>query len=281
VRSAYVDSMNPDANMITGLSKSIRSETLLKFATLDLDAKCLLCLEDTVKVILEVCKATFGPKSGPTCELEYMERNGCLSTPRIVNNAEINKYVYTQTKESVLESTPFMQDGRPMKMTIGLQGAFETLHFVDQFLEDNLQPDEIKIEVKAIGMNSRDMLAAMGRLETYNFGFECSRIVTRVGNDVRNIAVGNRIASISVSMEVYSSYSRTKEEFAFKTRDSLSFEETVFIPLAFCSAYYGTGSNRGEGPDPRGCHCSRSSYHKPGSNGECGDKGSPCEEVWY
>lgn len=74
VRGAYMNSSNPDPNMITGLSRSIRSETLLKFAVLDLDSDHILSQEHTVKAIIQVFKATFGLKAEPNCELEFVER---------------------------------------------------------------------------------------------------------------------------------------------------------------------------------------------------------------
>jgi malonyl CoA-acyl carrier protein transacylase len=105
VRGAYVDSSNPDVNMVTGLSRSIRSETLLKFATLDLDPECVLGQETTVNSILGVFKAIFGQKGEGNSELEFMERNGKLFTPRIINDSEMNEYVHKKTKASVLELT--------------------------------------------------------------------------------------------------------------------------------------------------------------------------------
>lgn len=239
VRGAYVGSRNPEANMVTGLSRSIRSETLLKFATLDLDSECILSNVDTVKAILAVFRGTFSREAETSCELEYMERNGAFFTPRIINDDMMNEYVHKKTKGTVLESTLFAQDGRSLQLVIGSPGALETLHFVDQLLTEPLPDNEIEIEVKAIGMNPRDVAAAMGQLETLNFGFECSGIVTKTGNGVTNLAVGDRIAGISVFQGVCSTYSRVTESFAFKISDGMSFEEAASIPVAYSTAHYG------------------------------------------
>lgn len=239
VRGAYVASQNPDANMVTGLSRSIRSETLLKFATLDLDSKSVLCIEDTVNAILEVFKATFSHGVEENCELEYIERNGGFFTPRIVNDKETNEYVHKQTTASILDPTPFKQDGRALKIAVGIPGAFETIHFVDQSVEDRMSDDEIEIEVRAIGMNSRDVSAVMGQLDAHDFGVECSGIVTKVGRKVTHFTVGNRVAGISISGGVYSTYAYIKASFAFRIRDDISFEDAASIPVAFCTAHYG------------------------------------------
>ena len=238
VRGAYIDSINPDANMITGLSRSLRSETSQKFATLDLDAEAVLGEAGTIEAILKVFKATFAPQAGPNCELEFMERKGCFFTPRIINDAEMNAYVHKQTKGSILERSKFAQDGRPLEMVIGTPGKLETLHFVDQSVEEPLSDDEVEIEVKAIGLNSRDALAAMGQLDHLDFGLECSGVVTRTGNGVTEHVVGSRICGISVSSGVFSTYARMKAAYSFKISDQTTFESAASIPMAYYTAHY-------------------------------------------
>lgn len=240
VRGAYVDSQNPDANMVTGLSRSIRSERLLKFATLDLDSECVLNTEDTVKAILEVFKAAFGPEAKLNCELEFREKGGSFFTPRVIDDSEMNAYVGKKVKGSFLVPTRFCQDSRPLKLTIGTPGVLETLHFVDDHsTEEPLPDDEIEVQVKAIGVNSRDDSHPAEQVERGIFGIECSGIITKIGTGVSNFTVGDRIACVSVSQGVYSNYTRTKAGFAFRINDDLSFETAAALPVAYFTAYYG------------------------------------------
>ncbi|KAK2628215.1 hypothetical protein QTJ16_002861 [Diplocarpon rosae] len=240
VRGAYAESDRPDTNMVTGLSRSIRSETLLKFATLDLDSKSKLSEELSVQVILKTFKKIFGTDANAHCELEFMERKASIFTPRIVNDDEMNKFVHKQISPLTLEPTPFSQDGRALKMAIGTSGSFDTIHFNDDPLpETSLAEDEVEIEVKAIGVNPQDLLVANGQDETRNFGLECSGVVARVGSKVTEFAVNDRVATISVSHGTYSSYTRTKAAFVLKIHSGLSFEEAATIPMANCTARYG------------------------------------------
>ncbi|KAL3421917.1 Lovastatin diketide synthase LovF 16 [Phlyctema vagabunda] len=239
VRGAYVNSIVPDANMVTGLSRSIRSETLLKFATLDLDSQTILGEEDTAKAILRVLTATFGSQAEPNCELEYMEREGSFFTPRIINDAETNEYVHKQTRPSTLEPTRFSPEERPLKMVIGTPCALETLHFVDHSFEQALSNDEIEIQVKAIGMNPKDIKSINGQLETLELGYECSGIVSKVGNETGRFVVGDHIAGISISGGVYSAYTRLNAALCFKTTGTgVSFENAATLPIAYCTANY-------------------------------------------
>ncbi|KAN0113308.1 BcPKS8, polyketide synthase [Hyaloscypha variabilis] len=235
VRGAYVSSSNPDANMITGLSRSIRSETLLKFATLDLDPESL-STSSCSQTILAVLQAVFGTKAEANCELEFMERKGMLSTPRIAVDAEMNEYVHKETcGESTLEATPFVQEGRPLKMVMSRPGAVDTLHFVDQVLDDTLPIDEIEVEVKAIGMNACDV----DPVGSSKFGIECSGVITKIGSNVTSLAVGNKVACLSVENGVYSTSTRTKANFAIPIKDGVNFQSAASIPIAYCTAYYG------------------------------------------
>jgi NADPH:quinone reductase-like Zn-dependent oxidoreductase len=236
---AYVGSWNPSVNMITGLSRSIRSETLLKFATLDLDYRSEFNPDLSAKSILEVFDNTFGPKADASCELEFAERNGQFFTPRIVNDFEMNEYVHRQMRGSTLETTLYEQEDRPLQMAIAAQGDFETLHFVDQSTNCPLPDDEIEVAVKAIGMTFRDVDIAMGKVDSVDFGSECSGVVTKLGRTVSNLAVGDRVAAISISHGTYSTYTRTKAAYTLQLSDILSFEQAASIPVSYCTAHYG------------------------------------------
>ncbi|KAI9653222.1 MAG: Type I Iterative PKS [Bathelium mastoideum] len=238
VQGAYVKSSNPDANMVMGLSRSIRSETMLKFATLDLDAESQLNEERAVHAIVDVFRATFGPHVEPGCELEFMERNGKLFTPRIINDTEMNEYIYKQTKPNVLEHTPFTQDDRSLQLAIGTPGVLETLHFVDQPRDEDIADDAIEIEVKAIGMNERDLGVVMGQLDHLDPGSECSGIVTKVGNSSRDFAIGDHVTGISASHGIFSTHARIKAGFAMKINKQASFADAASMPMAYITAKY-------------------------------------------
>ena len=240
VRGAYTHSCNPKANMVTGLSRSIRSETLLKFATLDLDHESQPSEERAFRAILHVFETTFfGPNAESDCDLEFMERNGKIFIPRIINDDEMNEYVHKQTKPNVLEPTPFAQDGRALRLTVGKPGILETLHFSDQSMDDPLAHDAVEIEVKAIAMNEGDLDTAMGRVENSHLGLECSGIVMNVGCNVTEFAAGDHVAGISISNGAFSTYARIEAASAFKVNKEMSFEDASSIPVAYSKAKYG------------------------------------------
>ncbi|KAI0540222.1 hypothetical protein GGR58DRAFT_511879 [Xylaria digitata] len=235
VRGAYDNSTNPDLNMVAGLSRTIRSETLLPFATLDLDGRSPLPTGKAIEAIVKVFLAVFG-RASSSSEMEFMERSGSFFTPRVINDDELNYIVCRETKPSASQPSPFGEGDRSLKLTIGNLGALDTLHFVDNAeAEAPLESDSIEIRVQAIGVNHRDLAAAHGKLPTPYFGIEASGVVISVGHKVRGIEVGDRVAAITQG--AFATSVRTKGIFAFKLPDNVPFEAGATIPLAYATAY--------------------------------------------
>ncbi|KAK0707635.1 polyketide synthase [Lasiosphaeris hirsuta] len=237
VRGAYEKSTSPEANMVIGFSRTIRSETAMKFATLDLDAESPLTEDATTQAIFKVFKAAFGSESSTTSELEFMERAGSFFTPRIVHDYEMNEIVHKETNPSILEPSQFGDDGRTLKMELSSSGAAETFHFIDDLMADEpLEGDQIEIEVKAIGVNFRDGMAAKGQISISDAGIEASGIVTAVGGSVSAFRVGDRVAALTKG--AFATRTRTSASFAFKIPADVSFEAAATLPLAYATAYY-------------------------------------------
>ncbi|KAL1881478.1 hypothetical protein VTK73DRAFT_3540 [Phialemonium thermophilum] len=238
VRGAYAQSTNPHANMVTGLSRTIRSETALRFATLDLDAADPLSESDAADAIVKVFTAAFSTDSSSTSELEFMERGGSFFTPRIVHDSEMDVYVHKQTNPSVLEPTRFSEDGRVLKMEVTTPGALGTLHFVDDPVSGRpLGSEEVEIEVKAVGLNYRDSLAAKGQTSIDDCGTEASGVVLAIGCGVTDLQVGDRVAIFTRG--AFATRTRAPAFLAFKIPADMSFKDAATLPLAYSTAHYG------------------------------------------
>ncbi|KJR88229.1 polyketide synthase [Sporothrix schenckii 1099-18] len=238
VRGAYSGSSNPDANMVLGLSRAIRSETAMKFATLDLDASNALSEGDASNAIVRVFEAAFGANASNTSELEFSERRGSFFTPRIINDEAMNEYVHRQTHPDIIEPTAFGAEGRSLKLSLGHSGALDTVHFVDDATAGAaLAADEIEIEVKAIGVNAHD-IAVASKGQTDAMGYEASGTVKAIGSSVTNVRVGDRVAALTPTSGSFSTVARTTAALAFKLPASVSFEAGASLPLAFVTAYH-------------------------------------------
>jgi acyl transferase domain-containing protein/acyl carrier protein len=102
-------------------------------------------------------------------------------------------------------------------------------------------PGEIEIDVRAHGLNFRDVLNALGvfNVEHLLFGAECAGVVTRVGSEVRRFKQGDRVLAFApFSMR---SYAIVPEEYAAALLSRMTFAQAATIPVAFLTAHYGFG----------------------------------------
>jgi acyl transferase domain-containing protein/acyl carrier protein len=98
---------------------------------------------------------------------------------------------------------------------------------------------EIEIEVRANGLNFRDVLNALGvfDVERPRFGAECAGIVTRVGAGVTSFRVGDRVLAFAPGS--LQSYAVVPEAYAAPLPRGLSLAQAATIPVAFLTAHYG------------------------------------------
>lgn len=239
VRGAYTDSENPDSEMVIGMARSIRSETLLKFATLDIGALPQLSEFDTADKIFDIITRTFSSDApGVGIDLEYQERNGQLFVPRIVDDTEMNKFVDKETQPSAAPALqPFSQEGRPLKIAIETPGALDTLYFTDDLAVGSPLLDyEVEIEIKATSMNFKDIMISMGQLSSNYTGVECSGFISGIGSRVPDFQVGDRVCAMSEG--AYSTHTRCLGTSVQQIPANMSFEDAATIPVIYCTAYY-------------------------------------------
>src|SRR6266508_5064475 len=102
-------------------------------------------------------------------------------------------------------------------------------------------PGKIEIQAKAIGVNFRDLMIALGMYPTLPgdepcMGSDCAGIVTSVGPGVDRFKVGDEVLAFG---GVYEAYSIVNAGFAAKKPANMSWEEAAAIPTVFVTAYYG------------------------------------------
>ncbi|MEO0853642.1 MAG: zinc-binding dehydrogenase, partial [Cyanobacteria bacterium J06648_11] len=107
---------------------------------------------------------------------------------------------------------------------------------------------EIELRVRATGLNFRDVLQAMGLLESryaeqlnldaMPFGFECSGEVVAVGEGCTDWAVGDA-AIAAVTPGSFSRYVTVPASTVVRKPEHINFEAAATIPTAFLTAYYG------------------------------------------
>ena len=236
------DCKTPDYAMFTGLARSIRGEVPgIKLMALDLDPEGSHA--ESISNILHVASLQ---DQDSNSEHEFVERNGGLHVVRIIPDESLSKVLSSAAqkpnavaKEDVPTPQPLKQSGRPLKMELGKTGDLESFVFRD---EDGtsapLASDEVEIEVKAVGLDPYDMAIAVGQIWDTQLGVECSGVVARIGSDVSNVSVGDRVLTFGTSPNWYKTYFRSHRDTVQRLPEHMSFEEGAGLMRSYGAAKY-------------------------------------------
>lgn len=230
VHGAYGHARNPTSNMVSGLSRTLRSEgTLMKFITLELDGKSSVDVTNIVRQVTTVFSMTLCANSEIE-ETEFLEQDGELLTPRIIHDHDLNEYVDKQVNPPANAPADFTDTTRPLRATVAVPGVLDSLTFEDDDgTKCTLPDDHVEFQVRAIGINATD------NGESSCAGLECSGIVTAIGSRVPNVRIGERIAAITTEGSL-STIARTDFRYVMRLPDYISFEAAATMPLAYCTA---------------------------------------------
>jgi len=165
----------------------------------------------------------------PDDELEVaFSSSGQRLTPRIIEN---------QTDRDVEEHTA---------LTLGfdIPGQLRQLRWKPRILPE-LAEDEVEIEVKATGLNFRDVMYALGLLSDEaveegfagaSLGLEFSGRVIRVGNGVERFAAGDAI--VGFGPYSFSTRLTAKQQSIAKIPADMDFAAAATLPTTFFTVYY-------------------------------------------
>ena len=230
--------LSPNAGLVRGLARTLRAEFQIeKFVTLAIE-NWGIPGDEFVELIKRVVEQSFYAEYAVAeYDREFAIKDGILHIPRLINNDAMNLSLTRETHAGSKYLQPFYQEGRPLILTISTPGLLDTLSFVnDERPASPLPHDEIEIEVKASGLNFKDIILALGQLSGYYLGQECSGVVTKIGSGASKLEIGDRVCAIAAGS--IASVARCKTDCAVKLPDSISFLNGASIPLIHCTAYY-------------------------------------------
>ncbi|OJJ97005.1 hypothetical protein ASPACDRAFT_63311 [Aspergillus aculeatus ATCC 16872] len=172
-------------------------------------------------------------------DTEYRVIDGVIHIGRLVAARGISQTIARMKLPQQRELRAYGA-GPPLRLEVGTPGLLHTLQFVeDKSLRDPLKPDEVEIQVKAVGLNFRDVLIALGRLESDTLGAEFAGVVVRVGSQCQRFKAGDRVVVFHPSR--YANYVRVRENMSIvKIADEtvpMSFVTAAAIPVAFTTAW--------------------------------------------
>ncbi|HWY85266.1 MAG TPA: beta-ketoacyl synthase N-terminal-like domain-containing protein, partial [Gemmataceae bacterium] len=109
---------------------------------------------------------------------------------------------------------------------------------------------EVEIQVRAAGLNFRDVLNALGTYpgDAGALGLECAGVISAVGPDVHDFKIGDEV--LAVAPGSMGTFATTRAVLVREKPAHLSFEQAASIPVAFLSAHHAlnhlAGISRGQ-----------------------------------
>lgn len=235
-----LDCVRPESGVVAGLLRTLRFENRTKcYASLDLEPTQQPFSSVALHAILGVFVKTFlNRRQEGVIDFEYVQRDSEIYIPRYLESLPDNEFVNATTAKIEPEQQLFQAKGREIEMDIATPGLLDSLYFkAVPSAYDILPKDLVEIEPKAFGLNFRDIMVAMGQLDSSTMGFECSGQVTRVGPTFSHkLKVGDRVCALTRGN--WATYNHVHWTSVSCIPDEMSFEVAASIPVIYVTAYY-------------------------------------------
>jgi len=166
---------------------------------------------------------------------------------QIAYRQQVRHVARLEQQQKVLTSTQGLQQLFQLKLSG--YGVLENL-VLQPMKRRSPSPQEVEIQVQAVGLNFRDVLNALGLLKDYyaehlgitsaeqlTFGFECAGTIVAVGEGVSHLQVGDEVIA-NLLPDAFSSFVTTRAEVVVPKPQSMNLTEAATIPLAFSTAYH-------------------------------------------
>ena len=240
VPESSLETMNPETGILTGFARVARSENE-NLRLITFDAQCNIGSESArlVKMLSDTMTKSFYEGTTRAEELEYVYRDGKLLIPRLIPD---NIPVSCKTSSGYIPNVTtcnFHQSNRPLRLCVENPGLLDSFIFVDQEVARKPLPEnKVEIQVKACGINFRDVLIALGQMKPSSvMADECSGIVTAVGSGCQeDFQVGDRVCTWNGTP--YASTTRLDSSNAYPIPGNMTFPVAASMPVVFITAYY-------------------------------------------
>lgn len=135
-------------------------------------------------------------------------------------------------------------DALVRKVVVPKAGSYDQLTFVE-VPPAPLGPDDVAVDVRAIGINYADVIVRMGLYSSAKEfvgwpitpGFEVSGVVSAVGANVTDLAVGAEVYAASL-FGGYTSRLVTPRRYVFDKPKNISMEAAAGVPAVMLTAWY-------------------------------------------
>ncbi len=212
VAAGLGDPVDPGQSPVWGLLRSAQSEHPGRFVLVDLDG--LAASSRVIPAALAIGESQLAVRDGVAHALRFARASdrGLLSPP-----GDAATWRLGITDPGTLEN-------------IGLLPCPEALH--------PLGPGEVRVAMRAAGLNFRDILVALGMYPgKATMGSEGAGVVTEVGPGTVGLAPGDRVMGLFDG--AFGPIAVTDCRLLVRVPENWSFAQAAAVPIVFLTAYYG------------------------------------------
>lgn len=240
-RSFMKEDDTSDAGLLPGFARVARAENQnLRLVTLTYAHEQS---HDSLKLrqtICRICDNSFidtTTKASP--ELDFTYDDSRLLISRLIPDKKLSEITLKHGQQLDLVEQSFHQDMRPVRLHVEAPGLLQSMNFVpDEAARNLLDPNEVLIEVRACGVNFKDVFIALGQMkDSMTMAGECSGYVVAVGSALgADFQVGDRVCAWNGTP--YASHCCVQSCCVQLIPSSMSFVDGASIPVIFTTAYY-------------------------------------------
>ncbi|KAH6699034.1 iterative type I polyketide synthase [Leptodontidium sp. MPI-SDFR-AT-0119] len=236
---------HPEFGIITGLARTVRWER-------DIDEVNLVTLSiseprpqtaDLIQSIAKLYQQQFvDPLPLEKINGEYMLKDGFFHSARLIDAPAANGYLASKFSRPKPVMAPLGTAGRPVKLATASPGLLNMLEFVtDEIYDQPLAATQVEIDIKAVGLNFRDLMIAMGEHMAYSLGNEAAGLITRVGSAVTKFKPGDRVVYLCglESTGCFHTFGRVDQNVVVHIPESISYEIAAGLPCVYATVIYG------------------------------------------
>ncbi|TXS49982.1 SDR family NAD(P)-dependent oxidoreductase [Streptomyces sp. uw30] len=169
---------------------------------------------------------TLAARLSPLDEPQLALRQGDAWVPRLARMASGDVLV-----------PPAVAPGTTWRVEVDGQGRLDGVAVIT---EDSraLRPGEVRVAVRAAGVNFRDVLNVLGTYpgDAGRLGHEGAGVVVEVGSEVAGLVVGDRVMGLLDGS--FGPLAATDARLVARIPEGWSFEQAASVPIVFLTAYY-------------------------------------------
>nr|CAA60462.1 polyketide synthase [Streptomyces rapamycinicus NRRL 5491] len=175
-----------------------------------------------------------------TLTLRQLAATVGLDEPRLrINDGRYEAARLARTNTTPEDTPLTIPDSRAWLLEQPRSGTLQDLALVPtDTAEQPLRPGEVRIDVRAAGLNFRDVVVALGMVnDNRPTGGEAAGVVLEVGPDVQDLAPGDRVFGVVGGS--FGPAAIADRRMLAVIPDGWSFTTAASVPVVFATAYYG------------------------------------------